>query len=139
MPAENTIVLGAGFQGVCVALALQCQGHAVTLIDKAPDCMTRASLRNEGKIHLGFVYANDASFRTSGLMLRSSLAFAGLIEKWLKARLDWLRQQLKTRDRTTLVPARIPCGRKSRRALCHGSRRSLRPKPPKLLKLLLTL
>jgi hypothetical protein len=90
MPAENTIVLGAGFQGVCVALALQCQGHAVTLMDKAPDCMTRASLRNEGKIHLGFVYANDASFRTSGLMLRSSLAFAGLIEKWLKARLDWL-------------------------------------------------
>jgi hypothetical protein len=52
--------------------------------------MTRASLRKEGKIHLGFVYGNDASFRTSGPMLRSSLAFAGLIEKWLKARLDWL-------------------------------------------------
>jgi len=71
-------------------MALQWQGYAVTLIDKAPDCMTRASLRNEGKIHLGFVYGNDVSFRTSGLMLRSSLAFAGLIEKWLKARLDWV-------------------------------------------------
>src|SRR5258708_38460713 len=90
MPAESIIVLGAGFQGVCVSLALQRQVHAVTLIDKARDCMTRASLRNEGKIHLGFVYANDASFRTSTLMLRSSLAFAGLIEEWLKSRIDWL-------------------------------------------------
>src|SRR5262247_824486 len=89
MPAENIVVLGAGFQGVCVALGLQSQGHAVTLVDKAPDCMTRASLRNEGKIHLGFVYANDASFRTSALMLRSSLAFARLIEEWLKTRIDW--------------------------------------------------
>jgi hypothetical protein len=89
MSAENVIVLGAGFQGVCVALGLQRRGHAVTLVDKAPDCMTRASLRNEGKIHLGFVYANDASFRTSALMLRSSLAFAGLIEDWLKARINW--------------------------------------------------
>jgi len=89
MPTEKVIVLGAGLQGVCIALALQCHGHEVTLIDKAPDCMMRASLRNEGKIHLGFVYANDASFRSSTLMLRSSLAFSGLIEEWLKTRIDW--------------------------------------------------
>jgi glycine/D-amino acid oxidase-like deaminating enzyme len=89
MSTEQVIVLGAGFQGVCVALGLQRQGHSVTLVDKAPDCMMRASLRNEGKIHLGFVYANDTSFRTSSLMLRSSLTFARLIEEWLKARIDW--------------------------------------------------
>lgn len=89
MPSEHIIVLGAGFQGVCVALALQRRGHSVTLVDKAPDCLLRASLRNEGKIHLGFVYANDASFRTSLLMLRSALAFAPLVEEWTGARIDW--------------------------------------------------
>src|SRR4051812_22433766 len=89
MSAEKVIVLGAGFQGVCVALGLQRRGYAVTLVDKASDCMTRASLRNEGKIHLGFVYANDTSFRSSALMLHSSLAFAGLIEEWLKVRINW--------------------------------------------------
>jgi hypothetical protein len=89
MPNESVVVLGAGLQGVCVALALQRWGYSVTLVDKAPDCLLRASLRNEGKIHLGFVYANDASFRTSLLMLRSALAFAPLVEEWTEARIDW--------------------------------------------------
>jgi len=87
--SESIVVLGAGLQGVCVALALHRQGHLVTLVDKTPDCMLRASLRNEGKIHLGFVYANDASFRTSLLMLRSALAFAPLVEEWTGGGIDW--------------------------------------------------
>ena len=89
MPAQKIIILGAGFQGVCAALGLQHQGYSVTLVDKAPDCMLRASLRNEGKIHIGFVYANDASFKTSSLMLESSLSFARSIEEWLGGPLDW--------------------------------------------------
>ena len=86
---EKVIVLGAGIQGVCVALALQAKGYAVTLIDKASDCMLRASLRNEGKIHLGLIYANDPSFRTSALMLKAALAFAGLVEEYLGESIDW--------------------------------------------------
>lgn len=89
MRGDRVIVLGAGFQGVCAALALQRQGHAVTLIDKQSDCMLRASLRNEGKIHLGFVYANDPSFKTPAMMLQAALAFATSIEDWLRMPIDW--------------------------------------------------
>ncbi len=89
MAMKRAIVLGAGIQGVSVALGLQQRGYAVTLIDKAPDCLLRASLRNEGKIHMGFVYANDPSFKTSMLMLRASLAFSGLLDEWTGMEIDW--------------------------------------------------
>ena len=101
MPAEKVIVLGAGFQGVCVALGLRHRGYSVTLIDKARDCMLRASLRNEGKIHLGFVYAKDVSSRSSALMLRSSLTFASLVEEWLGTSIDWA--SLKSRPFTYVI------------------------------------
>jgi hypothetical protein len=43
--------------------------------------MTGASLHNEGKLHLGFVYASDPLKQTHKLMLRGSLAFARLLEE----------------------------------------------------------
>lgn len=85
---KHAVVLGAGLQGVCVALGLLGRGYRVTLVDQASTCLRRASLRNEGKIHLGFVYANDASLRTSRLMLHSALAFGRLLEEWTGA-IDW--------------------------------------------------
>jgi len=51
--------------------------------------MAQASLRNEGKVHLGFVYAKDDSGKTPALMLEASLKFAPLIERWLGRRLPW--------------------------------------------------
>ena len=86
---DRVLVLGAGIQGVCVALALAEQGYAVTVLDQADDCLLRASLVNEGKIHLGFVYANDPSLRTATLMLRAALHFAPLIDGWLKQPAPW--------------------------------------------------
>ena len=53
--------------------------------------MLRASLINEGKIHLGFVYANDPSRRTADLMLDGALAFGPLVERWLGPMFDWRR------------------------------------------------
>lgn len=85
----SALVLGAGIQGVCAALALHSRGYRVALIDQAAGCMTRASGRNEAKIHLGFVYANDDSFRTASLMLDACLVFAPLLESWLGRPLDW--------------------------------------------------
>jgi len=80
---EHIAVLGAGLQGGCVALALAGAGHQVWLIDQAAGCMERASLRNEGKIHLGHVYANDPGSGTAELMLHAALSFAPLLEQWL--------------------------------------------------------
>jgi hypothetical protein len=90
MPAKPTVlVLGAGIQGACAALALYSRGYNVTLIDRMPGVMLRASLRGEGKIHLGFVYANDATFETSALLLRAALNFSPLLDSWLGTPLNW--------------------------------------------------
>ena len=78
---EPVVVLGAGLAGVCTALALSRRGRRVTIIDQAPDCLLRASLRNEGKIHLGLVYANDPSARTAHLMLEAALRFDRVVEE----------------------------------------------------------
>jgi glycine/D-amino acid oxidase-like deaminating enzyme len=82
-------VLGAGLQGICAALALRERGWRVRLLDQDPAPMLRASLRNEGKIHLGYIYANDTSFRTAELMFRTALQFAPLLQRWLPQRIDW--------------------------------------------------
>ncbi len=82
-------VLGAGLQGSSVALALAHAGYAVTLLDRAPGPLYRSSLRNEGKIHLGFVYCNDPDRKTPPLMLRCALEFAPLLERWLGHALPW--------------------------------------------------
>jgi hypothetical protein len=78
-------VLGAGFQGTCVALELATRGVTVDLYDRNDACITQAGFCNEGKIHLGFIYANDPSLRTARLMADGALAFDGAIERWLEA------------------------------------------------------
>jgi len=74
-------VLGAGIQGCCLALELAQRGYAVDLIDIANQPVTGASLHNEGKLHLGFVYANDPGRKTHQTMLQGALSFARIIKK----------------------------------------------------------
>lgn len=83
---DTTVILGAGLTGCCTALELARRGHEVILIEQDVGPMRRASLRNEGKIHLGLVYANDRTLTTGLLQLRSALRFRGLLERWLGAR-----------------------------------------------------
>lgn len=47
--------------------------------------MNRASRRNEGKIHLGLVYAMDASGATAALQLKGALSFRALLARWVEA------------------------------------------------------
>ena len=88
--AEQIIVLGAGLQGICAARVAARRGARVCLIDQDYACLERASFRNEGKIHLGHVYAHDPSFKTAELMLRSALSFAPLLDEWLPGAFSWL-------------------------------------------------
>jgi hypothetical protein len=83
-------ILGAGIMGCCLALELAQRGYRVDLIDLASSPMTGASLHNEGKLHLGFVYANDPSKETHGLMIRGSLFFSRIIEKLTRHNTDSL-------------------------------------------------
>jgi len=75
------VILGAGIMGCCLALELAQRGYNIDLIDLANEPMTGASLHNEGKLHLGFVYANDPLKMTHRLMLRGSLTFTRIIER----------------------------------------------------------
>lgn len=81
-------VLGAGLQGACVAFALAERGMNVDLYDREPDPVTQASARNEGKIHLGYVYANDATLATARLMAEGAWSFAPLLRRWIGPAFD---------------------------------------------------
>lgn len=81
-------VLGGGIMGSCVALELARRGQRVTLIDGAPDVMQGASRWNEGKIHLGFLYAGDPSLATARRILPGGLAFCPLLAALIDHPLD---------------------------------------------------
>jgi len=79
-------VLGGGLQGCCVALALAERGAKVTLFDKNNDLLSRAAVANEGKIHLGYMYAGDPTLSTAKMMMAEALAFAPFLERYLGRR-----------------------------------------------------
>jgi glycine/D-amino acid oxidase-like deaminating enzyme len=80
---KHVAVLGAGLQGCCIALELAGRGHRVELFDRCDRPLTQASYWNEGKIHLGLVYANDPAGRTYVRMLEGALQFETLLRRWL--------------------------------------------------------
>jgi hypothetical protein len=76
-------------QGICTALALGHDGWTVDLIDRSPAPMLATSVRGEGKLHLGYVYANDQGRSTASLMVDGALRFSDLLDRWLPEPLDW--------------------------------------------------
>src|SRR4051794_8459531 len=76
-------ILGGGHQGCCVALALAERGIDVTVFDRNDELLSRAAVANEGKVHLGYMYANDPSLATARLMMQGALAFAPFFERHL--------------------------------------------------------
>jgi glycine/D-amino acid oxidase-like deaminating enzyme len=66
-----------------VALSLAERGIDVTLFDRNDDLLSRAAVANEGKIHLGYMYANDPSLSTARMMMRGALAFAPFFARHL--------------------------------------------------------
>lgn len=85
------LIAGAGLQGSCIALELARRGRHVVLLDQDHRPMNRASLRNEGKIHLGLIYANDLTFETARLQLTGALRFRRLLQRWVGGAANELR------------------------------------------------
>jgi len=69
-------------------MELASAGIAVDLYDKNDRCVTQASAQNEGKIHLGYVYANDRTLRTARTMVKGALRFSSLLRRWLGREVD---------------------------------------------------
>jgi glycine/D-amino acid oxidase-like deaminating enzyme len=84
----HAAVLGAGIMGCSVALCLARRGAHVTLFDAAARACMGASRWNEGKIHLGYLYAADPSLATARRVLDGGLAFKGLAERLIEQSLD---------------------------------------------------
>ena len=87
----DVTVLGAGLTGVTAALHLARAGIEVDLIEQDDRTMNRASLRNEGKIHLGFVFSQDTTMASSRLQLEGALQFRRLLSNLTDGRVDGLR------------------------------------------------
>ena len=87
----HVAVLGGGLQGCCLAMALADRGARVTLFDRDDALLTRAAVTNEGKIHLGFMYAGDPSLATARTMIKGALSFAPLLGGWLGIGADAIR------------------------------------------------
>lgn len=98
---KTVCVLGAGIQGVCVALMLQKHGFKVQLIDKNSDIINRASLTYEGKIHLGFVYGMDQTLQTGYKMIKDALHFAPYLDYLLENKQNW--DEIKSKPNIYLV------------------------------------
>lgn len=80
---SRVAILGAGIMGAATALFLARRGVQVTLFDRAPAPMSGASRWNEGKIHLGYLYAGDRTLDTARLVIPGGLAFRPLVEDLL--------------------------------------------------------
>ena len=76
-------VLGGGLQGCCIAIALAGKGVQVTLYDRNSQLLTRTAVANEGKIHLGYMYAGDPTLNTARTMLSGALAFMPFMARHL--------------------------------------------------------
>jgi glycine/D-amino acid oxidase-like deaminating enzyme len=79
----HVAILGGGLQGCCVALALADRGVQATLFDRNDRLLSRAAVANEGKIHLGYMYANDPGCATARMMMQGALAFAPFFRRHL--------------------------------------------------------
>jgi hypothetical protein len=74
--------------GCSAALSLARRGARVTLMDAAPRPCQGASRWNEGKIHLGYLYAADPSLATARVVLEGGVAFKPLIERLIDRSID---------------------------------------------------
>jgi len=98
--SPRVAVLGAGIMGSAAALFLARRGARVTLFDTASSPFAGASRWNEGKIHLGYLYAGDPSLETARKVLAGGLAFKDLTESLIGRPLD---QAIASHNDTYLV------------------------------------
>jgi hypothetical protein len=83
--SKTAAIIGGGLAGCLIALDLAEEGYNVVVFDKADGLIQGASLSNEGKIHLGYVYSADATFQTAENLIDDALVFRPLMEKWISA------------------------------------------------------
>ena len=77
---RSIVIIGGGFYGCSIAEHLATQGAAVTLIEREPDLMMRASYNNQARLHGGYHYP-----RSFGTGYRSRLNFQRFLNDYRPA------------------------------------------------------
>jgi len=85
-PRSRIALIGAGGAGACTALELAGRGHAVELFERHAEAVSQATFANEGKVHVGYIYAKDESFATAQQMIEGALEFESAMNRWLPFR-----------------------------------------------------
>jgi hypothetical protein len=80
---SNIAIVGGGLTGCLAALEFADRGHFVTIFEREADLLTRASIANEGKMHLGYTYSADRSFQTAKRLIDDALVFRDIVERWV--------------------------------------------------------
>lgn len=83
-------VIGGGIQGCLAAIELELRGHQVVLFERDQALMMGASRWNEGKIHLGYLFAKDPSLRTARALVDGATRFNALTSGYLESSLDFV-------------------------------------------------
>jgi 2-polyprenyl-6-methoxyphenol hydroxylase-like FAD-dependent oxidoreductase len=81
---KKIAILGAGGLGACTALELSLRGYQVDLFEEHHLPLRKASYANEGKVHVGFIYAMDRSFHTAHQMLVGAVHFMEYLQRWIE-------------------------------------------------------
>ena len=71
---------------MCVALECVRRGIDVDLYDRGTELLTEAGRVSEGKVHLGYVYANDPTLRTTRRLAAGAVRFEQYLSRWLDLR-----------------------------------------------------
>ena len=74
--------------GCSVAIQLARRGFDVTILDREPAPMAAASRWNEGKIHLGYLYAADPTLATAQHLLTGGMLFEDRLRELIDVGLD---------------------------------------------------
>jgi len=85
---RSVAILGGGIMGCSVALEFARRGIRPVLFEAEAELLSGASRWNEGKIHLGYLYAGDPTLVTARRMLTGGLLFKSLIEDLLETSID---------------------------------------------------
>ena len=85
---NDVAILGGGLTGVCAALELARGGIGVDLYERRTELIAEAGRVSEGKIHVGYVYANDRTLRTARRLVKGAVLFERSLGRWLDLHAD---------------------------------------------------
>ncbi|NWG45409.1 MAG: FAD-binding oxidoreductase [Alphaproteobacteria bacterium] len=75
---SDALIIGGGFYGCVIALALSRHLRHVTLVEREPELLTRASLVNQARVHTGYHYPRN--LQTAASSGENQLLFAEIFK-----------------------------------------------------------